>query len=460
LDPEPLDEIRAGLAGGQFELLGSTYSQNIPYVADEWDNVGLLIGDPNKRVEVLTQALQKFEPAIKVFGNTFEASSGAFMDHVKLFGQRATLRLFESIKGTLSDANKWFESNESTVSSWADRIGRGLEGAFSKGRSLVEEWWPAISTFADNASAKLSEIWKDWGPTVASIGESFKSFLTDKDALDKILNVLKLYAAVQVGSAAMPLLSSMTNLGASASASAAAAAAAGKAAPAGAGLAGVLGTAGTIAMTVGAVTIAAQAAQLLTGTSGDAYDMFQGNDWLSTVGNLFIRKSESALERDRGTAMYHSRLIETYGNVDMANQSYQARIEGLIAAGQILEASMLSAAAAASQMGGMRGGGEGPGQDYGDKRTAEIVGDSLRYQGMLNMSGMAAAAADAMKDPKAKNKGRVGGGGGGTMKVEITINSNQAPGQIGRAVVDEMRRRAKDPRSSVHVRQFAASTRG
>lgn len=38
LDPEPLDEIRAGLAGGQFELLGSTYSQNIPYVADEWDN--------------------------------------------------------------------------------------------------------------------------------------------------------------------------------------------------------------------------------------------------------------------------------------------------------------------------------------------------------------------------------------------------------------------------------------
>lgn len=38
LDPEPLDLIRAGLSDGQFELLGSTYSQNIPYASNDWDN--------------------------------------------------------------------------------------------------------------------------------------------------------------------------------------------------------------------------------------------------------------------------------------------------------------------------------------------------------------------------------------------------------------------------------------
>ncbi|MBL8056594.1 MAG: hypothetical protein JNK29_07845, partial [Anaerolineales bacterium] len=38
LAPETLDLVRAGLADGQFELLGSTYAQNVPYACDDWDN--------------------------------------------------------------------------------------------------------------------------------------------------------------------------------------------------------------------------------------------------------------------------------------------------------------------------------------------------------------------------------------------------------------------------------------
>ena len=37
-DAECLDLVRAGLAAGQFELLGSTYAQNVPYASDDWDN--------------------------------------------------------------------------------------------------------------------------------------------------------------------------------------------------------------------------------------------------------------------------------------------------------------------------------------------------------------------------------------------------------------------------------------
>ena len=37
-DPETVNLIRAGLADGQFELLGSTYAQNVPYACDDWDN--------------------------------------------------------------------------------------------------------------------------------------------------------------------------------------------------------------------------------------------------------------------------------------------------------------------------------------------------------------------------------------------------------------------------------------
>jgi hypothetical protein len=36
--PETLGLVRAGLADGQFELLGSTYAQNVPHACDDWDN--------------------------------------------------------------------------------------------------------------------------------------------------------------------------------------------------------------------------------------------------------------------------------------------------------------------------------------------------------------------------------------------------------------------------------------
>jgi hypothetical protein len=38
IDPEPLGAMRAGLADGQFELLGSTYAQNVAYATDDRDN--------------------------------------------------------------------------------------------------------------------------------------------------------------------------------------------------------------------------------------------------------------------------------------------------------------------------------------------------------------------------------------------------------------------------------------
>lgn len=38
LDPEPLQLIWEGLRAGQFELLGSTYAQNLTYSSDDWDN--------------------------------------------------------------------------------------------------------------------------------------------------------------------------------------------------------------------------------------------------------------------------------------------------------------------------------------------------------------------------------------------------------------------------------------
>jgi hypothetical protein len=60
LDPEPLDMIREGLADRQFELLGSTYAQNVAYASDDWDNA--------RQIELHQETLQE---AFGVIPSTF-----------------------------------------------------------------------------------------------------------------------------------------------------------------------------------------------------------------------------------------------------------------------------------------------------------------------------------------------------------------------------------------------------
>ncbi len=405
------------------------------------------------QVKRITEALAKYDPAIKQFGTTFDAISSATVDNIKAFGMTATGPLFEHVKATLTDINNWFDNNKGQVSQWANQLGRWLAEAFDKGKAVVMDWWPAISAFAENAYNRITAIWADVGPTVSKIGESIQGFLKDPGSIDKIIKVLELYAMVKVGGGAMDLLGGLGGGGGGAAGA--------MGGMGGGALGALLGGAGTVALTVGAVTIAAQVAQLLGGNSGKEYDMFEGNDWWSTVGNLFVRKAQYAVDQDNDTASTHARLIATYGQMDMASQAYQARIEGLIASGDELGASMLGAAAAANSAAGALAKLGGSGVPPPTEPGGEAYGTSaLNYIGNMAASGVAAKiAGDAAAKAADKKKGG-GGGGGGAQKVEITINSNQAPGQIAREVVLEVQRsladKRRNPGSSVSVRNFSA----
>ncbi len=313
-------------------------------------------------------------------------------------------------------------------------------------------------TFAENAYTRLSEIWRDVTPTVQAIGDSIKSFLTDTGAVDKIIKVLELYASLKIGGAGLGLMTGMSGMGGLGTFGqvAGAAGAAGKASTL---AAGAIGTVGTIALTATAVTIAAQVASLLHGTSGKEFDMFDGDSIWASIGNTFIRKSQSAVDEDRGRSAYLDRLVKTFGEMDMAGQTYQSRMQSLISDGDMLAASMLSAAAAANSAAaalGSIGAPSGP----GGMSQSEFTSDVHSYIGLAAASGLATEMANQAqaKQPKAPKGG--GGGGGGTMKVEITITSNQAPGQIARLVKDELLNLRRHPRSSPYAPNFAGVTRG
>ncbi len=84
VDPETLDLVRAGLAEGQFELLGSTYAQNIPYACDDWDNAQQI-----SLHRTVIKALFNVEPV--VFWNSERCWRQSLMPLIARGGYRVTL---------------------------------------------------------------------------------------------------------------------------------------------------------------------------------------------------------------------------------------------------------------------------------------------------------------------------------------------------------------------------------
>jgi len=317
---------------------------------------------------------------------------------------------------------------------WAGKIGAGLASAFDWGKAKIEEWWPVLSTFAENAFTKISAIWKDVEPYVSKVGDMIKSFMTDSGSMDKLVHVLELYLAVKAAGAAGDVLGGGGG---------------------GGGVGSLLslggGVVGQVALGAAAVAATAYAAKVATGNDDEQHKLFKDDGVLAAIGNFFTSKTDYAVEEEQ----YHARLLQQYGELGLESSALQQKLASLGQGGDYASQEILSMAAAANSAAGAM-------DTFGERLSQDIAMGSLQYQAAMNTSGMAAkiaaeAAAKAAKDNKPKGGG---GGGGAAQRVEITINSNQAPGQIARAVVDEIIARQKHPRSSVHVRNFSATTRG
>jgi hypothetical protein len=84
LDPEPLQEIWEGLRAGQFELLGSTYAQNVPYASDDWDNA--------RQIEMHQEVLYKtFGVTPVTFWNPERSWRQSLLPIISAAGYRSTL---------------------------------------------------------------------------------------------------------------------------------------------------------------------------------------------------------------------------------------------------------------------------------------------------------------------------------------------------------------------------------
>lgn len=395
---------------------------------------------PEQRVEALQKALGRYQGAVNAFGNTFEASWTAALDNGKKFLGDTSMPLFGAIKNELRNFNDWFDNNQGTVSEWSHRIGSFLVDGFYEGKRVLLEYGPAFIDFAENAYDKLRQIWIDVQPYIESVGASVKEALKDPGTIDKILDALKLYAAIKVGGGL--------------------AGAFGGIAKAGAGL-GALGDLGGAAAGVGGLASAAGGAALALGVLAAA---------LGDVVLLYEAYSEHRAAVAEVNTMMHQQAISLVdnmakwdtatGKIDMASKQFQDAMadvgnntgtfmDDIRLAGESsaeLAQELLSCAAAAHNAA----------IDFAKKRFTDDDPGGPDPFGPAHLAFATGAGVAAAKEAK-KAAGMPAGGGNTTINVTMTISSNQAPGQIARRVVSELARLKRDPKASRNVQNFSGA---
>lgn len=161
--------------------------------------------DEGHRVAAITAELKKWEPVIELYKHSFEGISSTLVDNAKQFLGAATLPLFEKVKTTMSSINDWFDANQGKVGDWALYLSNELVGAWSKATEMALEWGPIISRFATDAYAELKQLWGSLEPIVDRLGTALKSAIQDGSLIEGIKEILKLYAEVKIGGAALSM---------------------------------------------------------------------------------------------------------------------------------------------------------------------------------------------------------------------------------------------------------------
>jgi len=402
-----------------------------------------------ERLKIVTAELGKFEPAIAAFGNSFEGLSSTFRDNAKLLLSTATLPLFNRVKATFAEANKYLDDNKTKLDAMADTVGTKLARGFDYALDTIRGWYPAVETFALNAEHRLAQIWTTIEPTLGKLGAAGKHFLEDPAALDKIAHVLELYAAVKVGRSALGMVGGLGGLasfvgagGGGAAAGAAEAGGAGAAAGAAEGAFAALGAtllplgvlAGIVAGAIHALSDETSAwhddAVVLWDTTkaelGEALQ-HMGNAWAA------IRPLAIGLADALGTSLLGA-ITGAATGIDFLAQG----IEGL--AGAMADAAGVVSTAHATIA----------------SKLASMAADTILKQADRALEFHVKRPID---EGTARAKTGGGGGGGGThiQKVEIVVTTNADPSRIARLVYADLANLARHRTTSPDVRNFSAS---
>ncbi len=380
--------------------------------------------DEVERVRIIEEQLGKFGPAIKAFSSTWDAQSSTLVDNVKMFTQSATKPLFEEAKETLTDINRWFDENQSTVDHYSRWVGSKFRDAFLWGKSTIQEWWPVISNFASSSYQALSSAWEKLEGPVGKVSDLANDFLSDPKNVDMIVS------SATVGLDAVGRMAQTFDYIASID----------------------FANLAWMGRFSGAISGVEAAARSQGGGAkfGAALDIGVGH--MDEVGSFLVEAEGKWSTMVSGVvgatdAFAHS-LSQGTASMYAVTPASNAVVAGFNqASGAAASFAAFVAAQSSAMTDQMRTDAAARDMDFLDRFN----------KGQGDTGGQGDAFMNAQKKDKERRAGGGGGGGQNIQKVEITVSSNQAPRQIARAVLDEIGALRRHPRSSAGVRNFAAA---
>ena len=384
------------------------------------------------RVKTITDALQKWNPAIDTMKTSFTAMWTTTIDGAKRFLEVMTKPLFNIGKSFLKEFSFLDENGElgGRARYWAENLGQHLTNAVQWGRAKIEEWFPAIKHFATEAFYELKNIWIQIAPIVEGLTSKIKNMMESGSIIEKIEQLLKLYAASKVVGGFQSLIPSGGSLFSLANL-----AFGGGGGIGAAGIGGMAAVGGTAALLGGAAI--AGAIDNVTNSASVYHEM--------TVNELAI-------------------MTEASKSLTFAFDLAREQADGLgvvlttVGAGISLVLPLFA----------------GIGKAFHDiiNDVGQGIGNLIKeFTGPIDLVGRAHheirdkelhRKVDAVKnDVLNKTVPGAGGGGGGVHvdKVEINISSNQDPSRIARMTISHLAELKKRTKISPYATNFSAVTK-
>jgi hypothetical protein len=197
--------IKQGVAAQEMSaLIGGAATHRMPLFRAL--NTGLSTHEfnsmkPEKRLEVIRQSLDKMNPAVEAFTNSWEGIKTTAVDNVRQGIAAIGGPLFESVKDTVKTFNTWVGNpdNKGKLQGWGFALGQHLDNAFNHGVVMIQTWFPVIKTFGENLYAHVHDPFMKAEKIVARMVDSFGHFMMDPQALEKMMHIASQFAALYAG---------------------------------------------------------------------------------------------------------------------------------------------------------------------------------------------------------------------------------------------------------------------
>jgi hypothetical protein len=432
--------------------------------------------DSGDRIKTLTAELGKYGDAIGAISQTYAVLSSTLKDNVqnKILGA-ATKPLFGVIKEDINSVNEWFTNNKEVVAGWAHSFGTHIVAAYEFGKEKLMQWGPILMTFAGNAYDRISSIVTSLMPIFTKVEGMAKNFFGDPSSIDKIADVLKVYAAIKVGQGAAGPLGDAFGLAK--------------------GVGGMLssGAGGEAMAAVGGMGVAAPVAiAALGGVAAAVYALGKDPEKQAMLSANFSRMSDAfaKLAGSAGTSAMLSFLEKTVDfagsntltGLNLAMEFYTNQMETLNSVFSLAStyvsglSQTLSDFVNGSLSPMFKDALHGAGTSAADadssmlfnlndriERGIEIQRGYIDYQsdkdvgpafGMFN--AVEAAASKAAADNEKKKGGKAPKSSTNVQKVEIVVSTNADPARIARMVYSEIQNLGRHPKIARNAPRFGA----